>query len=68
MTKPELTIEKQYKNHGYKTVLINVDIHQRIKELSEEGNVSMTQIVRKFLWYGWKHVKVLDETEGKRDV
>lgn len=68
MDKPKLVIEKQHISHGFKPCYIDAEFHARIKDLSNETHVSTARIIAKFLWYGLKHVEIVDPESGNRDV
>ena len=68
MYKPKLIIEKQHESHGFKPCYIDAELHAKIKDLSKETHVSMARIIMKFLWYGLKHVEIVDPTDEERDV
>lgn len=68
MNKPKLIIEKQHQSRGIKPCFIDAELHQRIKDLSNETNVPMARIIDKFLWYGFKHVEIVDPESEERNV
>lgn len=68
MDKQKLIIEKQHQSKGFKPCYIDADLHQRIKDLSNETHVSMARIIAKFLWYGLKHVEIVDPESEERNV
>lgn len=68
MERPKLIIEKQHQSHGFKPCYIDAELHQRIKDLSNEIHVSMARIIAKFLWYGLKYVEIIDPESEDHNV
>lgn len=63
MEKLILHKETAVKESVKKSIFIKMDVHKKIKELSEETGVPMAEIVDAFLRYGISNVVIKDEGE-----
>ena len=63
MDKLILRKETAVKENVRKPIFIKMDVHKKVKELSEETGVTMTEIVDSFLRYGIDNVVINDKEE-----
>ena len=63
MEKLILRKETAVKENVRKPIFIKTDVHKKVKELSEETGIPMTEIVDSFLRYGIDNVVINDKEE-----
>lgn len=63
MDKLILRKETAVKENVRKPIFIKMDVHKKVKKLSEDTGVPMTEIVDSFLRYGIDNVVINDKEE-----